>query len=731
MTKNCEITCNDNSAAVKSACCIEHKMLLYLADAYGVHVPGTEFWITLNIIKESLQTNKCGTARVTIQIPAINFQTGQFAFDPYEISNPSSEIIDGVPGLFFPPPQNGGYLNTKQGFLPEDLRPNELLNLTYFAGSNNGYNTSFVYVPNPNPPPAVNSVIAPDVLSSYQVQITHEGGLVIQGRGTLGNIIPPGNQNLLPATITYIAKPTFNLKTNTQISFDEINTAVFPFNSTTFFGAQLGVRDSHVNDAFDNVVAFAWADNSNVPDKPNNSITMNIAVAIGKVKDGKLKMRKPMFIPTPFNYYVWDTAIAINRQNKKNIVVSWLLIDSNSPADGQPFSVLYRAVSNDGGKTWPINAPTNIQPTGFLPGTTIPGGAGDNRGVAADRYGNFWYLSTNFFDTAGNLINTPFVMVSSDGGVTFQLAYTFNNTGFNTFYDFPQFCFGGDGSGNYGTYIVVDTFPNFGPNGFPSIAFVPITGLGTWGTGEQTSLPQLLNNIFTASITASEDGRVWTYGSMAGLGPAEYPFPGSAVNNNTRLVFKSPGPLNMNYAGPWSAITFNALSGSLDIPTWKSQPVFGMFQTVQNNLYDDKRKALYVILNARTKGKTGSMIYFLISRNNGQTWSNPIELSDTFCKNRGFPSMALDTTTGNLVFGWYDGRNYDNGTGLNYYGAVIDSCTLTKMTEQIPLSNPIYYIPPQNFGVERESTTLEHDTAEVMDKHDKIPFRLRSRLQKL
>ena len=68
-----------------------------------------------------------------------------------------------------------------------------------------------------------------------------------------------------------------------------------------------------------------------------------------------------------------------------------------------------RAVSFDGGKTWPapfdgtnsvpFNGLTNIQPTG------IPASFGDNRGVAADKFGNIWYGTTNGYDNLGNYIN--------------------------------------------------------------------------------------------------------------------------------------------------------------------------------------------------------------------------------------------------------------------------------------------------------------------------------------
>ena len=53
-------------------------------------------------------------------------------------------------------------------------------------------------------------------------------------------------------------------------------------NTTQFTGRARsdGFRDSHVNDAFNGVVAWAWTDNSNIADKTNN--TVNMMVAIGK-----------------------------------------------------------------------------------------------------------------------------------------------------------------------------------------------------------------------------------------------------------------------------------------------------------------------------------------------------------------------------------------------------------------------------------------------------------------
>jgi hypothetical protein len=226
-----------------------------------------------------------------------------------------------------------------------------------------------------------------------------------------------------------------------------------------------------------------------------------------------------------------------------------------------------------------------------------------------------------------------------------------------------------------------------------------------------------MNNIFVASITASEDGRVWTYGSPAGLLPALYTFPGGFTNN--RLVFKSPGPIDENYAGPWGVIRYNTLALSLEFPVWNAAPVFGFFQSVQTNLYDEKRKALYVILNVpHSPVSNNSEIYFLISRDNGLTWSNPFKINTSRKNNRGFPSMALDQKTQNLIFGWYDCRDYKDGVSFNYWGGVIDAHTLDEVVEQIPKSNPLFSVPPQGYDI--VPTTAAVSTNRPMLKRDKL-----------
>ncbi len=135
--------------------------------------------------------------------------------------------------------------------------------------------------------------------------------------------------------------------------------------------------------------------------------------------------------------------------------------------------------------------------------------------------------------------------------------------------------------------------------------------------------------------------------------------------------------------------------GTLIPGIFKSQPVVGYFNTVVGNIYDKKRKALYALVTYQIPDHSQDMhIFLIISRNNGETWSNPIDISTTNFANRGFASMALDPATGNLVFGFYDGRNDPTFKSVEYFGAVLLADKLDELVHAIPLSNPTYEIQP-------------------------------------
>ena len=270
------------------------------------------------------------------------------------------------------------------------------------VASNNGMSEAFSFAQDPNS--------LPKPLVGYILTISTLGAITIQGSGAFMNLIPLGAQILLPTDISYILSPKSILKNNYIIDTGFTNTTKF----TNPFSDDDAIRDSHVSDAFDNVVALTWTGNGNIADKTNG--ILNVFVAIGKVKkNGRLKMEPPIQLSDVVpGFMAWDTAVAINRKDKKNIVVSYGVINNAEgilPVPTSTQSFTYRAVSFDGGKTWPVNGPTNIQPTGFqVPG--IAGGFGDNRGVASDKFGNIWYLTTNHYDNSGININQPTFWIS-------------------------------------------------------------------------------------------------------------------------------------------------------------------------------------------------------------------------------------------------------------------------------------------------------------------------------
>lgn len=656
---------SDKGAGKRDIKFVQHQIQLQLCDSLGFPVEGTAFWVTLDLIKEG--------PIVTVQLPAINFETGQASNFPQEHQLPPQNLVP------------GGYLYTVKGFLPEEFRPNELLPHSIVAASNNGLSAPFSFTQ------PINQLPQPPV--GYLVQVTHAGALVIQCAGTFGNIIPPGPQILLPSALTYVVKPREKLRKNFILSKGATDTSQFP----AALSAVDSLRDSHVNDAFDHVFAWAWTDNSTVANKSDG--TMNVMVSIGEVKNGKLYVGKPIQL-TDFSpgAYAWDTAIAINRSDKNNIVVSWAV--GNLP------SIPYRAVSFDGGKTWPHNGPTNIQPTSSA--------AADNRGVSADKFGNIWYGTTNLHDPAGNYVDQPTFWISTDGGVTFSVAYTaplppsFDPEFHFFYYDFPQFCFGGDGKGNYGLHFQSCMGDIVTGDAFPTVGFIPITGLGMLGTPSFTHLPEFTNSVLESPLTASEDGRVWFHG-FAGPGAVgnPYPVPYTFINAGV-LLFKSPGAIDENYSGRWQSVLFNQQNiqyygaqplqgGAFPYPitNTKSQSTTGFFPTVQDILFDDKRQALYACCTFQSPDDSQNMrIALIVSRDNGQTWSNPIDVATTDFANRGFASMALDSVSGHLVFGWYDGRNDKTYKSLEYFGAVFPAKKLDKLIKGIPLSNPLFVRSP-------------------------------------
>lgn len=637
---------------------IKHNIQLQLADASGFAVPDTQFWVPLDIIKQG--------PLVTVQVPLINFQT---------LAAPSPD--NPFDFVFVP----GGYLYTSDGFLPEYLRPNDLVPVSIIGASNDGMSPVFSFTQSPTTLP-----VPP---AGYIVQVTNAGAFQVQCAGTFGNVIPPGPQILMPCTLTYIIGEKQKLCKNVTLSDGQTNVTQFDYAFT--------IRDFHVNDAFDGTVAWAWQDNSMIADKASSLLNVMVAVGETDAKGNIKNLRKTQLTdfttgqvpPGPTADFDTSVTIVRNGPNKGAIVVSYCAGDPAAPPFG--ISLPYRAVSFDNGLTWPINGPiegpANIQPSGN------PSGNGDIRGVGSDKFGNVWYCISSLYTDFGGYLNQPYFIVSTDGGVTYELIYTASLPDFIpgvSLYDFPSYSFGGlgDGSGTYGMWFALDYFQN-GFDNTPIVGFIPIFGLNDFGTPMILELTNEVNSELIPCITASADGRVWIQGYTAS--PASFISP-------IVMRFKSPGAFNANYAGVFDIAMVNALGISYHVTNTISF-TNGYFNGAPQIIYDDNRHALYSLINNQVPDFSQNMQnYFVISRDNGLTWSAPIPINNTNFANRGFISMALDPVTGHLVFGWYDGRNTNPNSPtafqtLEYMAAVIPASTLDELVNAIPPSNPVFEVP--------------------------------------
>lgn len=455
---------------------------------------------------------------VTVTIPSISFQT---------TSDQSPDNQDNNPLIL------GGYVGTADGSLPKNLRPTQLQ--TVFDSS-----------------------------TGLNISIDTYGNVGIASAEDITGVIPVGSYTTAPVTITY-HRPK---RRSIGISNFIIQPAFT--NISQFTGAALddGIRDSHVNDHYKNTLAWAWVDNSAQTDLSNN--TIDCYVAIGKVRRGKVVVGEPIRLThLPTGVGAWDTAVAINRTNPDNIVVSFGQYDYNGGD-----AALSVCVSNDGGVSW--SSPINIDPD--------VKDFGDARGIIADRYGNFWFSTTSVKDN-GNAINLVFY-VSSDGGNTWSIVYNTTDSKNSTgTYDYPQVTVGYDGNGNYELWFVAAFTKNDG-NYLGRLGFIPTTGLGQYGTGTFISLDQYPNTIGETSLTTSKDGTVYINSAIG-----SYDFVNNYYVNS--LIVKTPGALDPNLVNNVQTVlnTTQNLTPSASYPVFYQSYFIG---TVNNTIYDNHREALYI-----------------------------------------------------------------------------------------------------------------------------------------
>lgn len=353
---------------------------------------------------------------------------------------------------------------------------------------------------------------------------------------------------------------------------------------------------------------------------------------------------------------------------------SWGTPGSFRPADAMV------AVSQDSGRTF--GAPFVIDPSLNFPNAAV----GDGPGVQCDKFGNMWFLINVDESGTYNALNLRFY-VSGDGGNTWTLYFQTTDAIFDPInpanstgsYDYPQFCFGNDGLGNYGIWFEGDYFTASSgyENNEARLGFLPITGLypaitpipPADSTNYYTIVPQnqpnLLNTINLVTLAAKNDGTL---------------FMECCIQNGVgaiALFTKPPGDFNTPVVGPWTIdqIINQWLAGVASYPFGVGRPYFPV--TVKNIIVDEARGALYAIVCEQLYFTSQDYnLFMMVSLDNGVTWSEKIPLASTTSQNRGFSSATLNPADQALYVGYYDARNIDPNppvgtvphSSLQYYG---------------------------------------------------------------
>jgi len=605
---------------------MSHTFILQVLDANAIPFPDSEFKYRVDLDYSQK------TDIVTLTFPELNFET-------FSTLSPNDNV-----GLSY---STGGIITTASNRLPKEFCPATEKIILCSNNDNQLQSTSLV------------SGTFPTTISGINISIDIYGNLILTAPGAWAGLIPPGPHTLNSQTISYKVGNKLEHKPDDFIIQKEF-TDFSGFSNAS--ALKDGIRDSHFNDFYGKKFVFTWTDNSAQTDKTNN--ILDTYVVIGKIKQHGLKIKKPIRLTTNGTRIMsWDTAGAINRTDSKNIVVSYALFNHNVIPTTASANV---SVSMDGGKTF--TGPINIDPSlTFL---------GDARGVIADKYGNFWY-STTSRNADSTIINLLFY-ASSDKGLTWSLIFaTIDSTLADGLYDYPQIALGNDGQGNYGLWFTGNYFST--STGYSDntarLGFIPTTGLGQFGTGTYIVLSNFLNQVSGPALIVNDAGKVFMVSS-----PAYQTFINYGANT---LMIKKPGILDQSLVTQPKTIS-NTFQNTL--PS-KSYPVsqFAYFViSVQPVIYDEHRKVLYNITDERPNADSQNYyLYLNVSFNEGKNWSPKVCISDTYKKNRGFSSVALDPVTNSMMFGWYDSRNSKTGTSEQYFGLYLSSCELDSIVKKL------------------------------------------------
>jgi hypothetical protein len=340
------------------------------------------------------------------------------------------------------------------------------------------------------------------------------------------------------------------------------------------------------------------------------------------------------------------------------------------------------AYNDDGQFTYPT--PLHPNDTGYSLSTNGGGTFTDEGGPPPD--GPYWpagdpalarssntgtiFLSENSFnlntvnDPTGGHGETVLIQRSTNNGATFSAPIVGT----------PGFVPGVDEADK--PWIAVDNYP--GP-GFGNVYLVET---------ETTSTGAHEGTFFTRS---TDDGQTWgpsggvlignkaDWGAFVTVGPDHtvYVFSWNSNNPSENIQMTKSTDQGQTFSQPVIVTKLNNTNGLLgDLDLTYSNTNSSSFRTTAfpqaavNSVTGD----IYVVYNDQNKNKTGDKanIFFTMSTDGGNTWSNPLQVNDdATTTDQWQPAIALTPDGTHLFITWYDRRNDPvNDSLIDRYGVI-------------------------------------------------------------
>jgi hypothetical protein len=423
--------------------------------------------------------------------------------------------------------------------------------------------------------------------------------------------------------------------------------------------------------------AFVWSDNSDQGPLPRNSQNVWVRSAIVNPINGQATYGSAVRVSNARNNSQFaECAVAINPTNVNNLFTICNTKDRNfAPTAVGRFNGTGFA-SFDGGLTW-------------SPGVAFP--AADaivDVSCTFDNFGNLYVQAG-----AGGLA-IPFMEVrfSIDGGLTFSTTPVVNVSATDTanggFIDFSKMSVGPDGSGISGRlalWFCGDEAFFSVPDIRPLVGYVPITGLGVFGSQvvirSFTTIPRTTNGIGLSEIYVNPvTGAVYFVSKNVN----DYQGPGNPLNEETISMWvNTAGTVNFtntSFSGRRDISISNAgINTGLNAITTVLTPWAPNRGTNTGGNrplgYDALRNRLYYIFeDVRPATFNDTYIVMVYSENEGQSWSYEYILNDKRGVVTGFPSIAVEHNTGIIAASWYDPRNDPlRQESVDLYGVVFSA----------------------------------------------------------